>query len=406
MPTADDSVTEDIARTGGLSRRRLLTVGGAAAVGVTGAAVASAMVRRAPDATAEPPEPPLVPFHGEHQAGVATRPQIHAAVAAYVLRTGTTAEAAGRMLRLVTDDARRLTAATPTLNDQEPALAQIPARLTVTVGFGTGFFTKFGRADRQPPGLIELPGFRIDRLEPTWSGGDLVLQICADDPLVVAHAVRQLTKTLRTFAAARWVQRGFTQPTAQLDGAGAPRNLMGQVDGTANPDPDLPEVAGLIWSEDPGWFAGGTTMVVRRISMQLDTWDELDHRGKELAVGRQLDNGAPLTGTKETDEPDFAAVDANGLTVIAPFAHIARARHRTDGERFLRRAYNYDDGLTDSGLVFVAFQADIARQFLPVQQRLANNDLLNEWTTPIGSATFAVPPGCDVGGFLGEGLVP
>ena len=310
------------------------------------------------------------------------------------------------MMRLVTDDARRLTAATPALNDQEPALATIPARLTITVGFGTGLFTKLSLTDEQPTALIDLPTFRIDRLQPAWSGGDLILQVCADDPLVVAHALRQLTKTLRTFTTGRWVQRGFTQTTAQLDGAGAPRNLMGQVDGTANPSPDTADFAPLVWSNGPGWFSGGTTMIVRRISMQLDTWDELDTSGKELAVGRRLHNGAPLTGSLETDEPDFTATDTTGLPVIPAFAHIARARHTQASERFLRRAYNYDDGLTDSGLIFTTFQADITRQYLPVQQRLADNDLMNEWTTPIGSATFALPPGCSADGYLGEGLLP
>ena len=32
-------------------------------------------------------------------------------------------------------------------------------------------------------------------------------------------------------------------------------------------------------------------------------------------------------------------------------------------------------------------------------------DLLNEWTTPIGSAVFAAPPGCAQGGFIGETLL-
>ena len=57
------------------------------------------------------------------------------------------------------------------------------------------------------------------------------------------------------------------------------------------------------------------------------------------------------------------------------------------------------------GLLFCSYQADITTQFIPIQQRLAGGDLLNRWTTPIGSAVFAVPPGCQPGGFLGEGLL-
>jgi dye decolorizing peroxidase len=49
--------------------------------------------------------------------------------------------------------------------------------------------------------------------------------------------------------------------------------------------------------------------------------------------------------------------------------------------------------------------ADIDRQFVPVQRRLAELDLLNQWTTPVGSAVFAILPGCAEGGWLGESVL-
>ncbi len=57
-----------------------------------------------------------------------------------------------------------------------------------------------------------------------------------------------------------------------------------------------------------------------------------------------------------------------------------------------------------SGLLFASYQADVDRQFLPIQRRLDESDMLNEWTTPIGSAVYAIPPGCAEGGFIGESL--
>ena len=57
------------------------------------------------------------------------------------------------------------------------------------------------------------------------------------------------------------------------------------------------------------------------------------------------------------------------------------------------------------GLLFAAFQADPVRQFVPMQQRLAAGDLLNFWTTPIGSAVFAILPGPAEGEILGQALV-
>jgi dye decolorizing peroxidase len=144
--------------------------------------------------------------------------------------------------------------------------------------------------------------------------------------------------------------------------------------------------------------------------MNLDTWDRLDRSGREQSVGRTLSNGAPLTGTREHDEPDFAATTALGLPVIADFSHLRRARSDDPSERIFRRSYNYDlapvDGsISDSGLIFGSYQRDVERQFTPIQRRLDELDLLNEWTTPIGSAVFAIPPGCAAGGFVGETLL-
>ena len=87
-----------------------------------------------------------------------------------------------------------------------------------------------------------------------------------------------------------------------------------------------------------------------------------------------------------------------------------RARTDNPAEKFLRRPLSYDagiraDGTSNVGLLFAAYMANIEKQYLPVQQRLADLDLLNTWTTPIGSAVFAIPPGCQPGGYIGEGLL-
>lgn len=42
------------------------------------------------------------------------------------------------------------------------------------------------------------------------------------------------------------------------------------------------------------------------------------------------------------------------------------------------------------------------RQLVPVQRRLAEQDLLNIWTTPVGSVVAAALPGCREGEYLGQ----
>ncbi|WP_432844096.1 Dyp-type peroxidase [Dactylosporangium sp. CA-092794] len=355
-----------------------------------------------------------VAFHGPHQAGVETPAQAHAAFVALDLKPGADRASLGRLMRLLTDDAARLTGGVAPLADPQPELATVPARLTVTFGFGPGLFDAAGRADRRPGSLRPLPPFTVDRLDPRWCGGDLLLQLCADDPVAVMHAQRMLVKDARAFATVRWVQRGFRHGRGMRDDGATQRNPLGQLDGTANPPPGSPAFAGAVWIGDadgqPEWLRGGTTLAIRRIRAELETWDAVDIAGKEFAVGRRLSDGAPLTGRHESDPPDFAATDAVGLPVISEFSHVARAHVADERLRIFRRPYTYDeppaaDGTADAGLIFAAYQRDIGEQFLPIQRRLAEADLLNDWLTPIGSAVFAIPPGCAPGGWIGQSLL-
>ncbi|MGO2749699.1 MAG: Dyp-type peroxidase [Pseudoclavibacter sp.] len=383
--------------------------GAAAAIGADQALRLAAPVAGQEDPTAQP-DADVVQFYGLHQAGVSTPPQAHATLVALDLRDDTDRDALRRLMQLLTDDASRLTRGEPALADSEPELAHVPANLTVTFGFGPELVRRASTATTQaPPWLRPLPPFGIDRLQPAWSDGDLLLQIAADDPFTVAHALRMLLKDTRSFATVRWTQPGFRRARGSEAPGTTMRNLFGQVDGTVNPAPPTPDFEQLVWIRD-GAFAGGTGMVVRRISMDLDKWDRLDRSGREQSVGRTLANGAPLTGVEEHDEPDFTAKNAAGFPVIAEFSHLRRARSENTAERFFRRAYNYDDApageqISNSGLLFIAFQADVDAQFVPVQKRLDELDLLNEWTTPIGSAVFVVPPGCAEGGYIGEGIL-
>ncbi|MGW1738595.1 Dyp-type peroxidase [Nocardia sp. NPDC001965] len=382
-------------------RRRFLGGSAAGAVGF-GVGAASAAVLRDTD----PGEPATEPFYGPHQAGIATVPQVGVAFVAMDLRPGTTRDELTGALRIWTDDAARLTQGRPALADTEPELALRPARLTVTVGLGPGVFERCGLDAERPSWLTPLPPFPIDKLDPAFCGGDVLLQICAGESTAVAHAVRVLCRSVRSLMSVRWVQRGFRNGAPGT----TPRNLMGQLDGTAGIA--AADFDRLVWDDGSAhpWLAGGTSMVLRRIAMTLDTWDEIDPEARELTVGRTIATGAPLTGTGEFDEPDFTAVDTNGIAVIPPSSHIARAHHRHEGERFHRRGYNYDDApgpgaISNSGLLFTAYQRDPRAQFLPVQQRLAEFDALNVWTTPVGSAVFVIPPGVrEPGEYIGGTL--
>ena len=390
--------------------RRAVLVGGAvvAGGGIVGGAVALRPDRPAvpvPTAGGE-----TVAFHGPHQAGITTPAQAHAVFTALDLRPGSGPGDVRRLLRMLTDDAARLTAGRPPLEASDPELPALPSRLTVTFGFGPGLFDVLGRGGECPAVLRALPAFATDRLDPRWSGGDLLLQVCSDDPLPLSYALRRLVRSARSIATVRWTQRGFGPARGSEPAGTTPRNLMGQRDGTANP-PAGPELDDTVWVRDgPGWLRGGSMLVLRRVRMELDTWDDFGREGKHMAVARRLDTGAPVTGGGEFDDVDPRMVDGRGIPIAIGGAHVLRATARDPGERMLRRGYSYDDGpttdgLPDAGLLFAAYQADAARAFVPVQKRLAESDVMNQWITHVGSSTWAIPPGCVPGEVIGESLV-
>lgn len=392
-----------------VSRRGLFGYAGATGVGAAAGFAGGWAAKPAPEPERHQVLNQRYSAFGEHQPGILAPTAAANQLIALDLLPGTDAAALGRLMRVWSPVIDALMSGRPAAGDTLPDMAQEAVSLSVLVGYGPHVFELPGLEAHRPAGFQDIPPMTHDRLDERWTGGDLLLWISADDGTSVDYAARRLVADAAPFARRRWTQagswRGFDGEGKAVTG----RNLFGQVDGSANPDGDT--LAETLWSTD-GWLIGGTQLVVRRIEMNLDTWDELTRDRQEAAIGRDLPVGAPLTGEREEDELDLeAAVD--GVPVIALDAHARRSHpDQNNGRRMMRRGVNYTheewvDGelRSTAGLVFCAFQASIADQFIPVQRTLDELDALNEWTTAIGSAVFAIPPGIQEGGWIGEGLL-
>jgi deferrochelatase/peroxidase EfeB len=391
-----------------IERRNFLRAG-AAAVGVAAVGGSATGIAAAATDTASQPADRTIAFHGQYQAGITTARQQQAAFVAFDLTAEKRSDLTDLMQSL-TDRARFLTSGgtPPDLGISAPpsdsgllGATVLPGGLTVTVGLGsTAFDERFGLAGNKPRLLRPMDTFVNDNLDRTRCDGDLLLQLCADDRDTVIHALRDLTRHTRGGMQPRWRVDGFTtQPRPD----GAPRNLLGFKDGTANPDVTNPKVTDrLIWvqprSAEPAWATGGSYQVVRVIRMLTEFWDRVTLSEQERMIGRRRDTGAPLSGSKETDIPAYAN-DPNGSTIPLD-AHIRLANPRTaqsDNSRILRRGYNYDAGLDsngnlDMGLVFSCYQQDLDRQFVAVQKRLADEPLV-DYISPVGGGYFYALPG-------------
>ena len=407
-----------------INRRALLKGAAAGAAGTAlagGLLAAGARADSGAAASADPVAPDAVPFHGVHQAGIVgpVPQQRYSTHVALDVTAGTAADLAA-LLRTVTARARFLTAGgTPAdlgvgapPSDSAVLGPVVPSDgLTVTLSVGASLFDdRFGLAAKKPAKLTAMPVFPDDTLQADKLHGDLLLQVCANSPDTVHHALRDIAKQTRGGMQIRYRMDGFVSAPRP---SGAPRNLFGFKDGISQPA--AATFDDIVWvrsgTGEPAWAAGGSYHVLRFIRTLVEFWDRVSINEQQNMFGRHRDTGAPLDGNVETDVPDYAA-DPKGQ-VIGLDSHIRLANPRTAAtaaSRILRRPYNYDLGVDSTGnlecgLIFVCFQQDVARQFEATQHRLAGEPLV-DYVQPFGGGYFFALPGVrDTDDWLGRGLL-
>ena len=386
----------------GISRR-------AALAGAAGGIIAGVAGSAPTDARAASGSAQMVPFHGVHQAGVATPQQDFMYAAAFNLVTTRRSELRD-LLRAWSAAAARMTRGQPSAalsnargrppEDSGEALGRSPAALTVTFGFGPTLFLaygndRFGLVSARPGALAQVPPMPGDALDPALSGGDLFVQACADDLQVCFHALRTLIRIGEGAAEVRWRQLGFGRTARTSRGQQTPRNLQGFKDGTDNILlEDRAALDRYVWlgATDLSWARGGTYVVTRRIRIAIEDWDRTSLADQEQAIGRHKLSGAPFGAEHEHDPVQLRATRTNGKPVIPLDAHIRQAGPGSnDGARILRRGYSYTDGTDgegrlDAGLFFIAYQRDPRTGFIRIYDKLAKFDMLSQFVTHTGGA--------------------
>jgi deferrochelatase/peroxidase EfeB len=374
------------------------------------------------------------PFWGTHQGGIVTPMQRQTYFVAFDLDTTKREEVIGLLQAWTAEAARLCTGArqisahdnpTATAADTGDTMGLSASRLTITFGFGAGLFEKdgqdrYGLARLRPAALADLPKFPGDQLVVEHSGGDISVQACADDPQVTLHAVRQLMRLADGIAHIRWVQTGFT---GDFKAGETPRNLMGFKDGTINVATHKPAaLKQFVWADEagPAWMRNGSYSVVRKIRIALEHWDRMKLGFQEETFGRHKFSGAPIGGQHEFEPLDLKANDKDGNPIIAENAHARLAAPESNGgAEILRRSYSYNNGVSfvaerwppwrqglelDAGLLFQCYQCDPRTGFSKIFEKMARFDMMNQFTTHIGSGLFACPPGAQPGQYVGQAL--
>ena len=353
-----------------------------------------------------------IPFYGKRQSGITTPIQRQVYFAVLDLATEDLETIRGIFKSWTTYIARMMqgelveayksnTMLPPT--DTGEAVGMGTERLTITVGVSPTFLDKLKLTSKKLPELEDLPKFARDQLQEDFTGGDICIQACAEDAQVAFHAVRNLLRKGREHLTLKWSQTGYAAITSQ---GSTPRNLFGFKDGTANVT-SQDDFDRVIWCDQDNWMKNGTYLIVRRVQMHLETWDRTSLKEQENTFGRHRDSGAPLGAVDEFDPVDLELKDDKGNLVIPEDCHVRLAKEV--GEEIYRRAFSYANGIDprtgqfDAGLLFISFQKD-PQQFIKVQKNLGTKDKLNEYITHVGSGLFAILPGVEEGGYLGQSL--
>ena len=345
-----------------------------------------------------------ISFYGKHQAGITTPMQKNIYFVVLDLRTTDKNELI-QLFKDWTDYSQKLVNGELVKKDGSNALLPPsdtgetvglnPYRLTLTFGVSASFLTKLGLEKKRPKLFRDLPAFPKEQLREQYTGGDIVIQACADDEQVAFHAVRNLIRKGRNKVTMKWSQSGFAAIGDRME---TPRNLFGFKDGTANvtTEKDFDKV---VWSDSQDWMKNGSYMAVRRIIMHLETWDRTNLQEQENTFGRYKESGAPFGKKNEFDEVDLSLLPVDSHVRLAKEVDLP----------ILRRSYSYSDGIDpktgqfDAGLLFIAFQKD-PDSFVKIQTNLGAVDKMNEYVTHIGSGLFACFGGVKKGGYIGQDL--
>ncbi|MEU7903378.1 Dyp-type peroxidase [Actinoplanes sp. NPDC049118] len=265
------------------------------------------------------------------------------------------------------------------------------AGVEVAVALGASVFDRAGLAARRPRQLAVMPAFSGDVLDPRRCHGDVLVQMGAD---TVEEADREAGAIVDDLPV-RWRMSGFREG-ARID-AGRPvaTNLFGFVEGHGNPEPasgaDLVRVDDR--HGDPAWAVGGSYLVIRVIQFATELWNRDPVAEQERIIGRRRDGSWP-DGRPADAEPAYAA-DPHGRHTPLD-SHVRRANPR-DGAAppMTRRGYSFrgrdSAGRDEEGLLFTAYQSDLAAGFEAVQRRLAG-ERLGRYTLTVGGGYFFVPP--------------
>lgn len=248
----------------------------------------------------------------------------------------------------------------------------LSAHVSCNVGIGNAFWGALG-VDGRPSELRDFTEIVGPKHTAVATGGDLFFHIRSERDDLTYEMERLVLESLGDSVEVMDEVKGFRY----FDN----RDLLGFVDGTANPTGlHLPEST-LVGDEDPD-FRGGSYLVVQKYVHLLDAWEKLTTEHQEAIIGRRKadnvelpDNDANPAHKTLTTVHDEQGVERDILRDNMPFAKPGISEYGTFFIGYTRRLW--------------VLEKMLERMFVGVGPD--KYDKLLDFSTAKTGATFFVP---------------
>ena len=248
---------------------------------------------------------------------VTVRPGENALFIVLSLNAGTEAE------NELKDFAAGFSALTRSLTNRFPN-----SQFNATMGFGSEAWDRLFPNERKPKELSPFQAIKGPKYTAVSTPGDVFFHIRADKPAMCYEMADLINLQLKDITQPIDAVQGFRY----FDG----RSIIGFVDGTENPEPEIAAEYALVGDEDPE-FIGGSYAFIQKYSHNMDKWRGLSTEEQEKVIGRKKFNDLELSDEEKPATAHNAvskAHDADGnevkiMRANMPFANPAKNEYGT-----------------------------------------------------------------------------
>ena len=269
----------------------------------------------------------------------------------------------------VIDFAANFSALTRSLTNRYP-----DAQFSAVMGFGANAWERLFPDQAKPQELEQFKEIKGPKYTAVATEGDLFFHIRADRQALCFEMADMINTQLKAVSYPVDEVSGFRY----FDG----RAIIGFVDGTENPEPEIAAEYALVGDEDPD-FKGGSYAFIQKYIHDMDKWRALSDEEQEKVIGRKKFNDVELSD-------DVKPKTAHNVVSKA---------HDADGNeiKIMRANMPFSNpSKNEYGTFFIGY----ARKFSVTRQMLehmfqgdeeGNLDRLLDFSTAVTGTLFFVP---------------